>query len=260
MDPYVKSVLKALQVLDIFTFDDPFNYGFTLKQLSLRAGLAPNTLCKLMKTMVRGEYITQTEDHRYHRSYKMNQAFWNSCQQSNGSTVHAVGNHLLLLSNQLNSMACITTLSFGMRKSFLMAQDGQLSIPLENEYAPAPASEFIYTKATGRILVSFAEGAVFSDVLHRYGLPHELWDDIHTLSDFAERRKEIRDQGYCHVREPGNVETLAVPVSARRLRFEGALGVRSVLFGDATAWKNETLPQLQETAAKIARSLNDLAE
>ena len=64
-----------------------------------------------------------------------------------------------------------------------MAQDGQLSIPLENEYAPAPASEFIYTKATGRILVSFAEGAVFSDVLHRYGLPHELWDDIHTLSD-----------------------------------------------------------------------------
>ncbi len=68
--PYVRSILKALRILDIFGFDDPLDCGFSLGELSKRTGVAPNTLCKILKTMVRAEYLTQDAGHRYHSSHK----------------------------------------------------------------------------------------------------------------------------------------------------------------------------------------------
>ena len=124
--PYVRSVLKALHILDIFGFDDPLGEGFSRSELARRTGIAPNTLCKLLKTLVRAEYLTQDSRHRYHSSHR-------TCMIQMVTATHAdlpdqIQQLIRTKSRHLAVPIYFTTLSFGERKMVLQTSDGGLPV------------------------------------------------------------------------------------------------------------------------------------
>ncbi|MGI6652879.1 MAG: IclR family transcriptional regulator [Christensenellales bacterium] len=247
-EPYVKSLLKAMRVLDIFGYDDIHGNGFSLSELSRRTGLAPNTLCKILKTLQRAEYLSQTPDKRYHASHKLDLMRLLAFPKSN---IHdQVGDIILQFSQATNTNVTFAVLSFGERKPVLTVQAEYGVVTRINE------TEYVYTTPTGRILVSFADSAQFQDILQCHGFPYDLWDNIHDVPMFAARRAEIRERGYCHI-QGSNADILAVPVHDASGSLLGALGSEMVYSGGINcrpfpiSWPN-LLAGLQITADKIA--------
>lgn len=249
--PYVQSVLKALRILDIFGFDDPLGEGYSLSALSRRTGIAPNTLCKILKTMVRAEYLTQDSRRRYHSSHK-------TCLIQMVSAPHAgLSDQLMQIirdkSRQLAVPIYFTTLSFGERKIILQTTDSErMGAITRNDTA---TGDFIYTKPTGRILVSYANSSQLGDILNRWGFPENRWDDIHDLAQLIRVREIIRRQGSCVMQEKDDLMAAAVPVKVERCNFLGALGLARTVRTDRQRQADQLVAHLQECAALIAQVL-----
>ena len=249
--PYVQSILKALHILDIFGFDDPLGRGFSLSELSRRTGLAPNTLCKILKTMVKADYLTQDSKRRYHSSHK-------TCLIQMATASHAdlsdkLNKIIQQKSQQLESSLVFATLSFGERKLILQTTGSELGRPTVLQ--EASPDEFIYTKPTGRILVSYANSVQLSDILDRWGYPLSRWDNINDLAGLIRVRETIRSQGDSQVLEQDQRRTIAVAVKVERYNFLGALGL--VARQDDRRWQSgEFTRQLHECASQIAVALN----
>lgn len=249
--PYVKSILKALHILDIFGFDDPLGQGFSLSELSGRTGLAPNTLCKILKTMVKADYLTQDSKRRYHSSHK-------TCLIQMATASHAdlsdkLSKIIQQKSHQLASPLVFATLSFGERKLILQTTDSDENRPVVRH--GASTDDFIYTKPTGRILVSYANSVQLSDILDRWGYPLTNWDDINDLASLIKVREGIRSQAYCQMLEQDQKQSIAVPVKVERCNFLGALGL--VANQADPRWRQgEIRQQLHECADQIAAALS----
>ncbi len=250
--PYVRSVLKALHILDIFGFDDPLGEGFSLSELSRRTDIASNTLCKILKTLVRAEYLTQDSAHRYHASHK-------TCMIQMVTAPHAdlpdqIMQIIRARSRQLAAPIYFTTLSFGERKMVLQTSDSARQGDVIR--FDAKSGDFIYTKPTGRILVSFANSGQLNDILARWGFPEERWNDIHSLPELIRAREVIRRQGFCVLHEANDVLAAAVPVKVERCNFLGALGAARP--GQTGRQQEEVslVAQLRDCADQIAAVLS----
>ncbi len=250
--PYVRSVLKALHILDIFGFDDPLGEGFSLSELARRTGIAPNTLCKLLKTLVRAEYLTQDSRHRYHSSHR-------TCMIQMVTATHAdlpdqIQQLIRTKSRHLAVPIYFTTLSFGERKMVLQTSDGARKGQVAR--FNAKSDDFIYTKPTGRILVSYANSSQLNDILGRWGLPENRWDGIHDLPELVQAREKIRQQGSCVMHEANFVLAVAVPVKAERCNFLGALGAAMTEEPEQRRDADALIVHLKDCAAQIAHVLS----
>jgi DNA-binding IclR family transcriptional regulator len=249
--PYVRSVLKALRILDIFGFDDPTGAGFSLSELAARTGLAPNTLCKILKTLVRADYLTQDRAHRYHSSHKTSLIQMVAVPQHEASDqIEAI---IRALSQEIAASVSLTTLSFGERKTVLQTTDGARRGRLVHN--DASTGTFIYTKPTGRILVSYANSSQLHDILTRWGLPEQLWDEIGDLPRLNSAREAIRQQGACILHEQSDLTAIAVPVKVERCNFLGALGAAITIRSDHSRQEARLVEQLQLCAGEIAAVL-----
>ncbi len=251
-DPYVRSILKALRILDIFGFDDPQDGGFSLGELSRRTGIAPNTLCKILKTMVRAEYLTQDAGHRYHSSHKTSMIHMVSAPHFEISD--KVAAIIQSLSDDLAITAYFTTLSFGERKTILQTTFGSdHKNVIRND---ATTDRFIYTKPTGRILVSYANSGQLNDILARWGFPGKHWDNIGDLPQLVRQREQLRQQGYCAILESNDLTAIAVPVKVERHSFLGALGTAKVIRENYRQQVDSLVASLQDCAARIAAAMS----
>lgn len=66
----VNSVKKALDILDILIFEDIDRRGISLKELSERSGIRPNTLHNILKTMKQCGYEQSVYDSGALQSHK----------------------------------------------------------------------------------------------------------------------------------------------------------------------------------------------
>ena len=251
--PYVKSVLKALRILDIFGFDDPLNSGFTLGELSKRTGIASNTLCKILKTLVRAEYLTQGTDRRYHSSHKTSMI--HMVATPHHQVAEKTSDIVRQMCELLGVDAYLTTLSFGERKTILKTTCSSAINPIFENRQPY-TEEYIYTKATGRVLVSYANSAQLNDILSRWGYPERRWDNIGNLWELVRSREQIRQRGYCVIREKDDKYAVAVPVKAEVHNFVGALGAVRPIHHDAQRHIPRIVDAMRSTAQRIAQTLS----
>jgi DNA-binding IclR family transcriptional regulator len=156
-------------------------------------------------------------------------------------------------SRQLAVPIYFTTLSFGERKIILQTTDSERKgAIIRNDTA---TGDFIYTKPTGRILVSYANSSQLNDILNRWGFPENRWDDIHDLPQLIRVREIIRRQGSCVIQEKDDLMAAAVPVKVERCNFLGALGLAKTVHTDQKRHAGQIVTHLQECAAQIAQAL-----
>ncbi|MGI5877592.1 MAG: IclR family transcriptional regulator [Christensenellales bacterium] len=250
--PYVKSILKALRILDIFGFDDPLNNGFTLSELSKRTGIAANTLCKILKTLVRAEYLSQDAERRYHSSHKTSMI--HMVATPHHQVAEKTGDIVRQMCALLGVEAYLTTLSFGERKTILKSTCSSPINPIFENNQPH-VGKYIYTKATGRVLVSYANSAQLKDILNRWGYPGYHWDGISNLWELVRSREQIRQKGYCVIHEEDDRYAIAVPVKAEVQNFVAALGAVRPIPHDTERHIRRIVDVMRATAQQIAQTL-----
>lgn len=244
----VQSVKRALDALDILTFDDIYREGVGLFEMAKRMGLQPNTLHNLLKTMSTCGYVAQNENGKYIVGPKCEE--WGSLKRlsSKKNMEEVLRPALSRLSNRINEVTVFTVLSNGSRFPLLYVEhDNPIKVnitSLENEH--------IYDKPTGRILIAYADAHGAEAVLQKWGYPRSLWNGIEDDVLFRKTLAELRNTGYSVVyTNNGQIVGLAVPVLDKQGKLAGAVGTYVPVYRCDGKKQEELIELLKKTAEEL---------
>ncbi len=226
-DVPVKSVKKALALLNILLFEDIEREGISLSKLADRMAIPANSAHNLLKTMVACKYVAQLVDGKYIA----------------GPICGEIGKLNTLCSPEASELLTTTLLDMNSRVDeavvFATLIDGQrVIIEGLNANHTVKVSEgllashnHLYTTSTGRILVAFASEEELARILVRHGLPGAQWDDINNEQHLMAALDEIRSDGMCVMTSDENeLVAFAYPVRNTAGKLLGALGCYAPIF------------------------------
>lgn len=225
-DVPVKSVKKALDLLNILAFEDPSYSGTSLKKLAEKMNSPANSVHNLLKTMVACNYADQLENGKYvvgprcrqlSLLNKMNYSYKSQC----------VDPVLKEIVGELNEAAVFTILCGG-RRILAGHVDNSQMVKIDKVLFE---SKSIYELPTGRILIIHADPDELDEVVDCYGYPGDLWEGISSMKGLAALQKKYRESKYIVIDdEKLNLWMVAVPVTDKKNYMVGALGVYAPRF------------------------------
>ncbi len=250
-DKTIKSVQKALKILDILTLEDPGRKGIKLTNLAERIGIPVNTLHTLLKTMIAYEYVIQNDNSSYATGPKIDQITLVS-QIRNWDFPSVLPEILCGLRDEIQENVLFYILINGHRVCAAQyLYEGMVRVHL-----PAYTDDNIYTKPTGRLLIAYCNKSQLNDVITEWGLPYKNWDNIDTREKLEIRLEELRHKGYdTNYTESEGVKGYGYPVLDLDGRLVGAIAVYAPKFRCEGKKDTFILTKMKEAAVAISKNL-----
>lgn len=248
----VKSVKKALDILDILLFDDFNHQGLGLFEIAKKMNFQPNTTHNILKTLSACGYITQNKDSKYTIGHKCHQIGINNFFASERKLENQIFPILQEVNKTVQESIVLVTLSKGRRIPVLRAEHSHL-IKLDYD---AINNANIFSLSTGRILTAFADDNERSDIIDNNGFPKEKWNDISNIKQLKQTIAEIKKQGYIVVenKELG-VVSFSYPILATSGKLIGAVGCYAPVFRCPEEKYHIIIEELKNAANKIILEL-----
>jgi DNA-binding IclR family transcriptional regulator len=227
IDVPVKSVKKALDILDILLFDDFTHQGLGLFEIAKQMNLQPNTTHNLLKTLSACGYITQNTDSKYTIGHKCHQIGINNFFASETKLENQIFPILQDANKTVQESIVLATLSNGRRIPVLRAEHSHL-IKLDYD---AINNANIFSLSTGRILTAFADEHELTDIINTNGFPKEQWDNIGNMKQLNKVTAAIKKQGYIvFENEALGIVSFACPILTASDKLIGAIGCYAPAF------------------------------
>lgn len=247
----VKSLQKALALLERLALGDLRRQGVTLTQLAQELDLPPNTAHNLLKTLVGCGYAAKLGRGRYVAGPKVTQLAraTYATHPLTGERIRRALQHFA----EKEGEACVCATLIDGERVLVGAVDSSQAVRVA--HATVEAIPF-FAKPTGRLLAALAEPAELTRILERHGLPREHWDGIADEAALQRALAHLRQQGYCEVEETAlGVVALASPVTAADGRHWGVVGTFAPAFRCKAAQRRHLRSALLELAALLAEEL-----
>jgi IclR family acetate operon transcriptional repressor len=243
----VRSVKKALDLLEIILFEDPGHEGFELSQLARRMSMPANTAHNLLKTMVTCGFVSQNKSSRYTYGSKIeNIGLLNHIYSR--QIMADLQLHLKELSELMNESIVLTVLVGGRRLVIARCDANQL-ISIDQSMQVALA---IYQIPTGRVLAAYADEKEIKDLILCNGSPIGLWDGVKNEADFQRECAIIKKKGVCEIVPNANdIAAFACPILSKG-KLLGALGCSAPFYRCPEAKQQEIVAAMKDCAAKLA--------
>ncbi|MCD4823787.1 MAG: helix-turn-helix domain-containing protein [Phycisphaerae bacterium] len=251
----VKSVKKALSLLNILLFEDMERHGVSLSELAKRMSMPANTAHNLLKTMAACRYVAQLTDGRYIAGPLCGEiGKLNMLRSSEASELLATT--LSDMNSKIDEAVVFAALIDGQRivleglnANHVVRVDDVLLISHNN----------IYTTPTGRVLVAFASAEEQARILSRHGLPGALWDDIDSEQRLTASLDGIRSDGMCVLTSNQNeIVAFACPVCDTAGKLLGALGCFAPIFRCPESKQKNIVAEMLRVAEAMGNTLASL--
>lgn len=220
----IRSVEKALALLDVLLFDDIGGQGRRVSELAQGQGFPVNTTHNLLKTMVACGYVGRGAGGRYVRGPKARQ-IGRQNRVLNTEAREDIERVMTDLANTLQEAVVMTTLING-RRLVISRIRSQHPIQVDARF-----EDHVYSTPTGRVLLAFSEETERDAAVAHEGWPGEVWDGLSSREDVEAACRQIRQQGgVCLESGNGDIISFARPVFDGQGRFVGALGTYAPTF------------------------------
>ena len=222
----VRSVKKALDLLDQLVFHTPSGGGVTLTALARHLGSPANTTRNLLKTMIVCGYVAQREDATYMPGPKcLEMGRWNALAADGAR--ERIDKLTRDLSERLREAVVLAALRDG-RRVVLARCESNRAVRVESRDIPEAN---IYSVATGRVLAAYATADDLARIVSHNGLPGAHWDGIGTEAALRHALADLRRKGYClDLPDHGETVAMAVPVFDPAGKLRAALGCYAPCF------------------------------
>jgi IclR family acetate operon transcriptional repressor len=216
----VRSLKKALDLLDLIIEADLCETEATLGGLARRMKLRANSVHNLLKTMEACGYVEKTGHGVYRQGLK--------CRQLGllNRLGAAVRTRLKALAAQEGEACVLATLVNGARV-VVSSVDSTQSIQVSHAILE---DRPFFSLATGRILAATANEEELRQIVERHGLPGKLWNHITSAAALRTALEEVRKQGWCRVDTVDGLVGMACPVCGPDGQPWGALGLYAPAF------------------------------
>jgi IclR family acetate operon transcriptional repressor len=247
----VKSVEKALDLLEFLALEPAGRKGATLTELAGRLGAPPNTTHALVRTLVSCGFAGQAEDGRYEPGRKcLDIGRLNRLEQAPAHELILEGLHRLAAELEENCM--FTTLSAGERLVLARADADRV---IKVDQATAGRDKEIFELVTGRVLVSFASPEEREAVIERHGWPGSRWEGIRSRAALAKACSRIRNEGHLLEATKDRLVAIACPVLSGSGACLGAIGSYAPAFRCGRTRQQVVLKAMKQTAAALGKRL-----
>ena len=247
----VKVLHKALHIIEHIALDPETPH--TLGSITDQLGLNQPTCARILKTLVNAGYIEQVAPKKGYVLGPM--AYMLPSRGQYRRDIVAVAAPLVAqCAKHTREMVLVATFRRG-RRYIICHVNGNPELRVQ---ADLPFYEDIYTTATGRLLLAFAEQHEIEYFLHTRGLPKGAWPGVRTRSDVFEALDAIRRQGMFI--DAGRDQTIAFALPIKEgTRVVAALGIGVLKSAFTGSHEQKLLKQSRHTAEQISRRLSERA-
>ena len=151
-DVPVKSLKKALDLLSILLFEDPFEEGFSVKALAEKSGLPANSVHNLLKTMAVCGYVEKNGEGRYTYGNVCRRIAFRNYQSGDGFREKVIEVMRRTIA-RINEAMVFCVLENNVWTSLVKAEPAGRIVKVDMEQVER---FYLYETATGRILYSFS--------------------------------------------------------------------------------------------------------
>ncbi len=250
-DVPVKSLKKALDLLDLLLAEEADDGGRTLSELARRMEMPANSAHNLLKTMAVCGYVEQAPDGRYRPGAKLRQI--GRLNRFADEEVRArLGRQLRELGEVLGEACVLAVLRNGQRV-VVGRVDCQQTIRVDDVQAEERS---LYDVPTGRVLAAYAAPEELATILDRNGLPGAHWDRLTTRIGLEKALATLRRAGLSVIGPDGSgVVAFACPVLDGAGRILGALGCHAPEFRCPEKKREQIRRELRKAAEKLGELL-----
>ncbi len=222
----VKSVAKALHLLERIAIGDPRREGVTLSALATEFGGPVNSIHNLLKTLVACDYLALQGRGRYVAGGKFDemQHVATFAHPGTRDRLLRVLQHFVSDENE----GCTCVILAGAQRLVVGGVDSSQAIRVSQ--SKAESSPF-FAKATGRLLAAMADERTLERIVEHNGMPGDLWNGIEDWTGLRKALTRIRAQGFCELEERQvGLVSLACPLLESTGRCWGVLGTYAPQF------------------------------
>jgi len=244
----IKSVSKALALLDLLALEDIAFQGLALSVLAERIGVPLNTAHNLLKTLQQCGYVAIKSRGIYTAGPK--------CAQM-GRVAHsadpATRQRLLAELHRFvdaEGEACVCYILVNGERQLVASVDSTHAVRVSQasiEDAP------FFARVTGRMLAACADEDELQQILSRQGWPGALWDGIDNAAALEDALARIRAHGWCLMNDTqAGLVAIACPILGKNGRVWGVAGTYAPAYRCDAARREELLARLRELAAQMS--------
>ncbi|HOI54430.1 MAG TPA: IclR family transcriptional regulator C-terminal domain-containing protein [Phycisphaerae bacterium] len=246
----VRSVKKALDVLDLVIEANVSGQCATLAALVGRMRMPRSSVHNLLKTLVACGYAELSSRGVYVPGNKCRQLL-RLGRLDNPEIVEAIGQTLQRFTDEQHE-SCMLVILVNGERAVVCFIDCKRAVRLSH---PTVESRTFFEKPTGRMLSAIADENELQQILDRQGLPGRLWNDINDEATLRAELAKLREQGYAYSRvtqpDEGYV-TFACPVAAPGERPWSVVGTSVPAYRCPESREKELLKSLRELADRVA--------
>ncbi len=246
----VKSVQKALGLLDQIVLEDVTGHGVALAELAKTAGIPLNTAHNLLKSLVACGYVALNGRGVYVAGAKCRQMGLIARFADAGTRSRLLAELQRLVDEE--GEACVCTILVNGARVMVGSVDSTHAVRVA--HATIESVSF-FGKATGRMLAATADAEERREILERQGLPGPDWDGIADETSLQQALESVRADGYCLISDQ---EFLAIgcPVFRADGKAWGALGIYAPAYRCSEERRLRLLQSLLNAAKRVETVIN----
>jgi len=245
----VRSVEKALNLLDAIVFSDVAGDGKTLKELADAFGLPVNTAHNLLRSLEVCGYVMRHGRGIYGAGPKCARMGRAVLASSVAGRERIVDELKRFAETEAEAAVC-TILLEGERVLVAKVEGNQAVQVAHSVVEQGP----FFAKPTGRVLAAVADEAELEKIVQRQGYPGDAWDGIVRRSELDRALEGIREEGVSVVRQEDLV-AVACPVYQSNGAPWGAIGTYAPSFRCGAARQRELVAALKGAARAVSSVL-----
>lgn len=187
----IRSVAKAMALLDRIALDDVARQGVTLSVLAQELGLPQNTAHNLLKSLIASGYVAQQSRGIYIAGPKCAQM--GRVAQCADPVVQQRVMAALHRFVDAEGEACVCSVLVNGERVTVAVVDSTHTVSVS--HATVDGEPF-FAKCTGRMLAACAGEAELRQIIARQGMPGRHWNEIHDERHLLAELAKVREQGY----------------------------------------------------------------
>lgn len=247
----VKSVQKALSLLDRIAFDDVSRQGVSLSELAKQFGMPQNTTHNLLKSLISGGYVALRERGVYVAGPKCAQlGRVAQCTETRVQQRVMAALHRFV---DAEGEACVCSILANGERLMVGVVDSTHTVRVSR--ATFSGDPF-FAKPTGRMLAASASKAELQQILSRQGMPGQYWDDIQDEAHLYAELAKLRTQGWCLVNnEQQELVAIACPITDGVEPAWGTLAMYAPAYRCSSVRRQQLLERLRDIAIDLFRDI-----
>lgn len=245
----VRSVGKALRLLEMITLEDPSHEGISLTELAREIDMKLNSTRNILKTMLICGMLSQNEQRLYVPGPKI--LAIGRLNLFRGARLEKIEQQLLRFSQKTQEASVFAVLHRGRRLVIARSQSSHVvKVDAKRETAN------IFAHPTGRVLVAYAAPEEQALIIETNGWPGKAWNSIDNQESLTAAMQAIKKEKCCLINPDNNATTsMAVPVFDAEGNLLGALGSYAPHFRCSTATIKNMQAELFKTAEKMTKEI-----